>query len=129
MPSSNNDKPSPLEILLNKKNGSSNSDCDRPACEDTVSALTSALNRLNKKQKKVGTSSNNSNTTVACPPSKDRIGSSSWTLLHSMVSYLESYLGCCVSSVPTLYHILLMRLLLLLTRMYIFFSILGCMVS
>ena len=85
--SSNNDKiPSPFEVLLNKKNGS-NSDCDRPACEDTVSALTNALNRLNEKKKNIGsTTTTTTNTAVSCPPSKDRIGSSSWTLLHSMVS-------------------------------------------
>lgn len=107
MPSSNNDKPSPLEMLLNRKSGANNSDCDRPACEDTVSALTSALNRINEKKKKQvggtshdddggrGSNSGNSATVTSCPPSKDRIGSSSWNLLHSMVSEPEGFFFCC----------------------------------
>ena len=89
MPSSS-DKRSPFEMLLNQSKGS-NSDCDRPACEDTVSALTSALNRLNEKKEKnkkkeIAGSDGTKPKNVTCPPNKDRIGSSSWTLLHSMVS-------------------------------------------
>ena len=102
--SSKKSSSSPFDIFLNKNKGgndatpttsaNASADCDRPACEDTVSALTSAFNRLNKKNK--GSSSiasrsiTNSNEPKAkangCPPSKDHIGTSSWTLLHSMVS-------------------------------------------
>jgi hypothetical protein len=100
-----NKKPSPFDVFLNSNNKGRTSgattnkhdgtaDCDRPACEETVSALTSALNRLNEKKMKNGGSSTSSSSSiktngivgVGCPPSKDYIGKSSWTLLHSMVS-------------------------------------------
>lgn len=73
----NSNKSSPFDVFLKKKD-----DCDRPACEDTVSALSSALNRLNEKKKKGGKGAMKNTT---CPPTKDYIGKSSWTLLHSMV--------------------------------------------
>lgn len=84
-----NNKNSPLDMFLNQQD-----DCERPACEDTVNALSSALNRLNKKNESPTKKSetNAQATTVSCPPSKDVIGSSSWTLLHSMVSWKEKYL-------------------------------------
>ena len=59
-------------------------DCYRPACEDTVSALSNALNRL-KNQKITDNSNSRDSKKKECPPSKDSIGRSSWTLLHSMV--------------------------------------------
>lgn len=73
----------PFDVFLNKKD-----DCDRPACEETVSALSNALNRLKEKKKKKSTISSGTvgeEKKMACPPSKDYIGKSSWTLLHSMV--------------------------------------------
>lgn len=66
-------------------------DCDRPACDDTVSALSSALNRLNKNKGKdvlpaASASKQESISSKECPPSKSVIGDSAWTLMHSMVS-------------------------------------------
>ncbi len=76
-----NDKgSSPLDIFLKKQ-----SDCDRPACDDTVSALSSALNRIKQKEASAADSSSKKEKTVECPPTKDAIGRSSWNLLHSMV--------------------------------------------
>ena len=73
-------------------------DCDRPACFETVTAISDALKRIknkNKNKNKVNhldPSISNSLKTVTCPPSKDFIGKSTWTLLHSMVTrYLLSY--------------------------------------
>ena len=59
-------------------------DCDRPACDDTKSALTAALGRVNATKNK---KSNDKQQYVGCPPSKDEIGVSTWNLLHSMVSF------------------------------------------
>lgn len=83
------DKKSLLDTFLNKQD-----DCDRPACEDTVNALSSALSRLNKKkeddsQSKAMVGSRSTASATECPPTKDVIGSSSWTLLHSMVRILS----------------------------------------
>jgi hypothetical protein len=100
-----NHKASPFDALLKNKGN----DCDRPACEDTMSALSNALNRLNaakgnnkhqQQQAQDTTSTTKSSKNVkqggdveiiqtSCPPSKDQIGKSSWTLLHSMVSVFE----------------------------------------
>lgn len=71
-------------------------DCDRPACDDTKSALTAALQRVQdgaSKQKKhtnsiaesVRQSSDVPQNYSACPPTRDEIGVSTWSLLHSMV--------------------------------------------
>lgn len=71
-------KSSPLDMFMKQQE-----DCDRPACEDTVNALNSALNRLNMKN-----SIDERKTVkgkVECPPSKSLLGDSSWNLLHSMV--------------------------------------------
>lgn len=79
------DKPSPLDMFLKKQE-----DCERPACEDTVSALSSAMNRINKiKNKGPGAGAGAATTTpkLACPPTKDAIGRSSWNLLHSMTAW------------------------------------------
>ncbi|KAL7465906.1 hypothetical protein ACHAXS_006209 [Conticribra weissflogii] len=77
-------------------------DCDRPACDDTKSALTAALGRIstktsssshgNKEGKRTAKSSKEGNSVVpegydACPPTKDVIGSSTWSLLHSMAAW------------------------------------------
>lgn len=75
------DKKSPLDMFLQQQE-----DCDRPACEDTVNALSSALHRLNKKKEASSESIDKGiSSSKMCPPTKDVIGSSSWTLLHSMV--------------------------------------------
>jgi hypothetical protein len=58
-------------------------DCDRPACDDTKSALTAALGRVNAAKKKAGEKQPGSYR--ACPPTRDVIGVSTWTLVHSMV--------------------------------------------
>lgn len=58
-------------------------DCDRPACDDTKSALTAALGRVNAAKKKAGEKQPVSYR--ACPPTRDELGVSTWTLVHSMV--------------------------------------------
>ena len=67
---------------------STGDDCDRPACDDTKSALTAALGRVNA-AKKAAKDQGKSNSYKGCPPTRDEIGVSTWTLLHSMVSVLE----------------------------------------
>lgn len=67
-------------------------DCDRPACDDTKSALSSALNRLNKNKGKdvlptASASKQESISPKECPPSKSVIGDSTWTLMHSMTAW------------------------------------------
>mmetsp|Transcript_21626 Transcript_21626/g.32011 ORF Transcript_21626/g.32011 Transcript_21626/m.32011 type:complete len:184 (+) Transcript_21626:130-681(+) len=88
------DKPSTLDMFMKIQE-----DCDRPACDDTVSALSSALNRLNKnnnkgkdKDKEVLPTASASKqeaslSAKACPPSKSVIGDSAWTLMHSMAAW------------------------------------------
>ncbi len=91
-----------MELLLKSMGGD---DCDRPACDDTKSALSAALKRVGKsassdtggapsrntvKQQSSSSSEKKDhlpNTYSACPPTKGAIGSSTWTLVHSMVSY------------------------------------------
>jgi len=58
-------------------------DCERPACEDTISALSEALNRIKETPSEVAGASDS----LSCPPTKDAIGNSSWTLLHSMAAW------------------------------------------
>ena len=58
-------------------------DCDRPACDDTKSALTAALGRVNAAKKKAGEKQPRGYS--GCPPTRDEIGVSTWTLVHSMV--------------------------------------------
>ena len=55
-------------------------DCDRPACDEMKSFMEGARSR-NRTQKP------DPNAKQACPPGKDKIGNSSWTLLHSMVAW------------------------------------------
>lgn len=77
-------------------------DCERPACEETVSALSQALSRISAEKTKTagktaasvkdGVSSSSSpssspTSSLSCPPTKDVIGKSSWTLLHSMAAW------------------------------------------
>mmetsp|Transcript_14066 Transcript_14066/g.27412 ORF Transcript_14066/g.27412 Transcript_14066/m.27412 type:complete len:196 (-) Transcript_14066:124-711(-) len=98
---SNDDKTSspPLPSFLKSVGGD---DCDRPACDDTKSALTAALGRIsspssslsdrNNEAKRTVKSSKRGNSVVpegydSCPPSKDVIGSSTWSLLHSMAAW------------------------------------------
>ena len=96
----NNSKLDPLASLLKTMGGD---DCDRPACDDTKSALTAALGRVDRSSSGVvrkgggggggavgDTSSGRSATAIpdsyrACPPTRDEIGVSTWSLLHSMV--------------------------------------------
>jgi FAD-linked sulfhydryl oxidase len=73
-------KPSPLDMFMKQQE-----DCDRPACEDTVNALNSALSRLNMKSG--GDEKKSVKAKVECPPSKSLLGDSSWNLLHSMVAW------------------------------------------
>jgi len=84
---------SPLESLFQKAD-----DCDRPACEETVSALSQAMSRIGSKTKTMnkkpatgngGVSSSSASlvSSSPCPPTKDAIGKSSWTLLHSMAAW------------------------------------------
>ena len=95
-----NSKLDPLASLLKTMGGD---DCDRPACDDTKSALTAALGRVDRSSSGVvrkgggggggavgDTSSGRSATAIpdsyrACPPTRDEIGVSTWSLLHSMV--------------------------------------------
>ena len=65
-----------------------NEDCDRPACDDTKSALTAALNRVNAAKKAPSGKESGPISYRACPPTKDEIGVSTWTLLHSMVRFI-----------------------------------------
>lgn len=79
------DKPSPLDTFLKR-----HEDCDRPACDETVSALQSAMNRMKMKEASSNTSSSSSSASsevkIECPPNTRVLGTSSWNLLHSMVS-------------------------------------------
>lgn len=63
-------------------------DCDRPACDDTVSALTAALNRVQKQQQQQQETKSKETTTKECPPTSAQLGRSTWDLLHSMVREL-----------------------------------------
>lgn len=79
----------PSKGFTNAKNILENDDCDRPACDDTMSALSKAL-----KHSQQGTSTTNhsattttTRTTIHCPPTKAAIGTSSWDLLHSMTAW------------------------------------------
>ena len=58
-------------------------DCDRPACADTVSALSAALGRVRKNRI---ADSPKLRDVKQCPPTSSELGASSWTLLHSMAS-------------------------------------------
>jgi hypothetical protein len=94
-----NNRRDPLASLLKTMGGD---DCDRPACDDTKSALTAALRRVDRSPSGVvrggggggggggDASSGRSAAAVpdsyrACPPTRDEIGVSTWSLLHSMV--------------------------------------------
>lgn len=93
MSTDSNGKTSKKDLLASLLKSMGGEDCDRPACDDTKSALSAALKRVgdssgvgadqkkpssNRKEKK-GTSYD------ACPPSKDALGASTWSLIHSMV--------------------------------------------
>jgi hypothetical protein len=88
-------------------------DCDRPACDGTKSALSAALKRVGMSSGSSATGGDASsdaggassgsttkhrqsstlkekkgrlpNSYNACPPTKDEIGASAWSLVHSMV--------------------------------------------
>eukprot|EP00563_Minutocellus_polymorphus_P004459 CAMPEP_0181043842 /NCGR_PEP_ID=MMETSP1070-20121207/12932_1 /TAXON_ID=265543 /ORGANISM="Minutocellus polymorphus, Strain NH13" /LENGTH=188 /DNA_ID=CAMNT_0023122215 /DNA_START=161 /DNA_END=724 /DNA_ORIENTATION=- len=75
-------------------------DCDRPACEDTVSALTAALGRVKTKKESAvhvapsakssgggGGGGGGSAPPPACPPTSGLLGKSSWNLIHSMAAW------------------------------------------
>jgi FAD-linked sulfhydryl oxidase len=72
-------------------------DCDRPACGDTVSMLKSVMKRAKQSKgntpvSKSGQAANNAGTydnknTLGCPPGKEELGSSTWTLLHTMSAW------------------------------------------
>ena len=97
---SNNNKNDKLASLLKSMSGGD--DCDRPACDDTKSALSAALQRVGNNKNVDGASSSSTtkkqqhieeneeknikkNRYTACPPTRDEIGASTWSLLHSMV--------------------------------------------
>mmetsp|Transcript_7483 Transcript_7483/g.11165 ORF Transcript_7483/g.11165 Transcript_7483/m.11165 type:complete len:199 (-) Transcript_7483:1493-2089(-) len=80
-------------------------DCDRPACDDTKSALTAALERAGRSntdasestskqiRKKLPKSVKDQSVPkgyIACPPTRDEIGVSTWSLLHSMAAWYPS---------------------------------------
>eukprot|EP00566_Odontella_aurita_P027812 CAMPEP_0113556380 /NCGR_PEP_ID=MMETSP0015_2-20120614/17226_1 /TAXON_ID=2838 /ORGANISM="Odontella" /LENGTH=170 /DNA_ID=CAMNT_0000457733 /DNA_START=194 /DNA_END=703 /DNA_ORIENTATION=- /assembly_acc=CAM_ASM_000160 len=56
-------------------------DCDRPACEDTVSALSAAIGRVKNN------AGDKRDRRGACPPTSGELGTASWTLLHSMAAW------------------------------------------
>ena len=103
----NAQKSSPLAPFLKSIGGD---DCDRPACDDTKSALSAALERIGRASSSSSTSGEktvkssqvkgmSSDTTTftaandasvgynACPPTRDEIGTSTWSLLHSMAAW------------------------------------------
>eukprot|EP00978_Attheya_sp_CCMP212_P016411 scaffold42990_cov56-Attheya_sp.AAC.8 len=76
-------------------------DCERPACEDTISAMNSALGRIQEQsnKKKATKPSLAAKPTPSllledvggeCPPDTRTLGTSSWNLLHSMVAWYPS---------------------------------------
>jgi hypothetical protein len=101
--SGRNNKNDSFSSLLKSMGGDG---CDRPACDDTKSALSAALKRVGMsrgsaaaggeassdtggassgsttKQEQKGRIPNSYN---ACPPTKDAIGACTWSLVHSMV--------------------------------------------
>ena len=94
--SNNSGKNNDLSSLLKTMGGD---DCDRPACDDTKSALTAALQRVQDgtsmkqknhppKSKSVRQSSDVPQNYTACPPTRDEIGVSTWSLLHTMVRHI-----------------------------------------
>ena len=95
---SNNNNNDKLASLIKSMSGGD--DCDRPACDDTKSALSAALQHVGNKVDGASSSSSSiskkkqtqhieenekKNRYTACPPTRDEIGSSTWSLLHSMV--------------------------------------------
>jgi hypothetical protein len=64
-------------------------DCDRPACDDTVSALKSAMDRFQSRRSSPPVASSPTKSKqediVECPPTSPELGRASWALLHSMV--------------------------------------------
>mmetsp|Transcript_26381 Transcript_26381/g.53576 ORF Transcript_26381/g.53576 Transcript_26381/m.53576 type:complete len:126 (-) Transcript_26381:736-1113(-) len=82
-----NGLPSSLSAMMKEMD-----DCDRPACEDTVSALTAALRRVGKKGGPATSASSSSKGSAstrpaACPPTSGVLGKSSWNLVHSMAAW------------------------------------------
>jgi len=64
-------------------------DCDRPACDDTKSALSAALKRVDRRRTKTEVVKDGDALSLGyrsvCPPTRDEIGAQTWSLLHSMV--------------------------------------------
>lgn len=95
---SNSGSSNPNDKLASLFKSMGGDDCDRPACDDTKSALSAALQRVGNKNRSAGGSNNTkdvvnnksatdniTNAYKACPPTRDEIGASTWSLLHSMV--------------------------------------------
>lgn len=61
-------------------------DCDRPACDDTMSALSAALKHA-KGQHPSSSTAATTKLQSKCPPTKAALGSGSWDLLHSMAAW------------------------------------------
>jgi hypothetical protein len=79
-------------------------DCDRPACGDTVSMLKSVMKRAKQSKgntpvSKSGQAANNAGTydnknTLGCPPGKEELGSSTWTLVGQVLFlYIKTFMG------------------------------------
>ncbi|KAL3815706.1 hypothetical protein ACHAXA_004886 [Cyclostephanos tholiformis] len=71
-------------------------DCDRPACDDTKSALSAALRRMDRRRGGGGdggdaftekSAADAPNRYRDCPPTRDDIGASTWLFLHSMAAW------------------------------------------
>lgn len=77
-----------LASLLKSMGGGD--DCDRPACDDTKSALSAALQRVGE-ARVASKSTEQESTYTACPPTREEIGTSSWSLLHSMTAWYPNY--------------------------------------
>eukprot|EP00985_Skeletonema_marinoi_P025268 scaffold18406_cov80-Skeletonema_marinoi.AAC.1 len=61
-------------------------DCDRPACDDTKSALSAALQRVGE-ARVASKNSTKQSTYTECPPTREESGTSTWSLLHSMAAW------------------------------------------
>jgi hypothetical protein len=92
--SDSNDKSSQLTPFL-KTIGNN---CNRPAYDDTKSALTAELERVNVAKTKSGVKlrAEQPGSYAACPPMRDEIGISMWNLVHSMMpSFVMGCIMCC----------------------------------